>query len=97
MPGPTGCPAGWSIWASICAAARICWPRSRSQDVYQSRIEGMWPAVRDLLREHRDEIGTIRLEPTDGPELVVRLNERPEQADRAAASGAHASPRPSPA
>ncbi|MFD0860399.1 protein translocase subunit SecD [Roseovarius aquimarinus] len=55
------------------------------EDVYQSRIEAMWPAVRDLLREHRDEIGTIRLEPTDGPELVVRLNERPEEAERAAA------------
>ncbi|SEK59598.1 preprotein translocase subunit SecD [Roseovarius nanhaiticus] len=55
------------------------------EDVYQSRIEGMWPAVRDLLRERRDEVGTIRLEPTEGPELVVRLNERPEQADRAAA------------
>ena len=54
-------------------------------DVYQSRIEGMWPAVRDLLRERRDEVGTIRLEPTDGPELVVRLNERPDQVERAAA------------
>ncbi len=54
------------------------------EDVYQSRIEGMWPAVRDLLREHRDEIGTIRLEPTKGAELVVRLNEQPEQAARAA-------------
>ncbi len=53
-------------------------------DVYQSRIEGMWPTVRDLLRDKRDEVGTIRLEPTDGPELVVRLNERPEQAARAA-------------
>src|SRR5690554_5930312 len=28
------------------------------QDVYQSRIEGMWPAVRDLLRDKRDEVGT---------------------------------------
>ncbi|MFX0544676.1 protein translocase subunit SecD [Roseovarius sp. S1116L3] len=55
------------------------------EDVYESRIEGMWPAVRDLLRERRDEVGTIRLEPTEGPELVVRLNERPEQAERAAA------------
>ncbi|MFX0543450.1 protein translocase subunit SecD [Roseovarius sp. S4756] len=55
------------------------------QDVYQSRIEGMWPAVRDLLRERREEVGTIRLEPTEGAELVVRLNERPEQAERAAA------------
>ena len=55
------------------------------EDVYQSRIEGMWPAVRDILRERRDEVGTIRLEPTPGPELVVRLNERPDQAERAAA------------
>ncbi|WP_113913451.1 protein translocase subunit SecD [Roseovarius dicentrarchi] len=54
------------------------------EDVYQSRIEGMWPAVRDLLRNARDEVGTIRLEPTTGPELVVRLNQRPEQVARAA-------------
>jgi len=54
------------------------------EDVYQSRIEGMWPAVRDLLRENREQIGTIRLEPTAGPELVVRLNERPDQLQAAA-------------
>ncbi|WP_324752085.1 protein translocase subunit SecD [Roseovarius sp. Pro17] len=54
------------------------------QDVYQSRIESMWKPVRDLLRENRDEVGTIRLQPAENAELVVRLNERPEQADRAA-------------
>ena len=33
-------------------------------DVYQARVEGMWPEVRDLLREERDTIGPIRLQPT---------------------------------
>ena len=54
-------------------------------DVYTSRLEGMWPEVRDLLREERDRIGPIRLQPTTEAELRVRLVERPEMADEAAA------------
>lgn len=53
-------------------------------DVYESRLEAMWPEVRDLLREERDEVGTIRLQKTEGPELRVRLNQKPEMASRAA-------------
>ncbi|UXX82739.1 protein translocase subunit SecD [Roseovarius pelagicus] len=53
-------------------------------EVYQSRLEGMWPEVRDLLRDERDSVGTIRLQPTKGEELVVRLNERPGQVTEAA-------------
>ncbi|WP_299843617.1 protein translocase subunit SecD [uncultured Roseovarius sp.] len=54
-------------------------------DVYQARVEGMWPEVRDLLREERATIGPIRLQPTDAPELRVRLVEKPEQVEEAAA------------
>ncbi|MET4130390.1 protein translocase subunit SecD [Roseovarius sp. MBR-6] len=54
-------------------------------DVYQARLEGMWPEVRDLLREERDRVGPIRLQPAQGPELRVRLVERPEMASEAAA------------
>ncbi|MEB8388079.1 protein translocase subunit SecD [Rhodobacteraceae bacterium KMM 6894] len=57
----------------------------RVEDVYQARLEGMWPEVRDLLREERDRIGTIRLASDTSEELVVRLNERPEQVEEAAA------------
>jgi preprotein translocase subunit SecD len=55
------------------------------EDVYQARVEGMWPEVRDLLREERDSVGPIRLQQTDAPELRVRLVERPEMATEAAA------------
>ena len=54
-------------------------------DVYQARVEGMWPEVRDLLREERATIGPIRLQPTDAPELRVRLVEKPDQVEEAAA------------
>ncbi|HBV53741.1 MAG TPA: protein translocase subunit SecD [Rhodobacteraceae bacterium] len=56
----------------------------RVADVYQTRLEGMWPEVRDLLREERARIGTIRLQPITGAELRVRLNEKPEMAVEAA-------------
>ena len=54
------------------------------EDVYESRLQAMWPEVRDLLREERDTIGTIRLQRTKGAELRVRLNQKPEMAERAA-------------
>jgi preprotein translocase subunit SecD len=54
------------------------------EDVYESRLEAMWPELRDLLREERDRVGPIRLQDTDIPELRVRLVERPEMADEAA-------------
>lgn len=53
-------------------------------DVYESRLQAMWPEVRDLLREERDSVGTIRLQKSDGPELRVRLNQHPDMAERAA-------------
>jgi preprotein translocase subunit SecD len=54
-------------------------------DVYKARLEGMWPEVRDLLREERDRLGAIRLQETDKSELRVRMVEKPEMAGEAAA------------
>ena len=54
-------------------------------DVYKARLEGMWPEVRDLLREERDRVGAIRLQGTENAELRVRLVEKPEMAEEAAA------------
>ncbi|SLN15391.1 bifunctional preprotein translocase subunit SecD/SecF [Roseovarius albus] len=51
----------------------------RVEEVYQARLEGMWPDVRDLLRQERDRIGPIRLQPSDANELRVRLVEKPEE------------------
>jgi preprotein translocase subunit SecD len=56
----------------------------RVADVYEARLQSMWPDVRDLLRDQRDTVGTIRLQPSAPDELRVRLNERPDQVTRAA-------------
>ncbi len=44
-------------------------------EVYDARLDGYWPEVRDALRDLRDEVGTIRRQ--DGPPgtLVVRIGE----------------------
>ena len=47
------------------------------EEVYQGRLEGMWPEVRNLLRDSRDEVGAIRLQQGKPDELVVRLVEKP--------------------
>ncbi|MEL7255990.1 MAG: protein translocase subunit SecD [Pseudomonadota bacterium] len=54
------------------------------EDVYASRIEGMWPEIRDLLRDERARIGPIRLQPSDPSELRVRLVENPNEINYAA-------------
>jgi preprotein translocase subunit SecD len=46
----------------------------RVADVYADRIDGMWPAVRDRLRDARDIVGAVRRMPSDDPgELRVRI------------------------
>ncbi|MEO0634005.1 MAG: protein translocase subunit SecD [Pseudomonadota bacterium] len=45
------------------------------EDVYASRMEVMWPAVRDILRSERATVGTIRLQPSDPDELRVRISQ----------------------
>lgn len=45
------------------------------QDVYEARMQGMWPEIRDLLRTERATIGTIRLQPGPIDEIRVRISE----------------------
>ncbi|KNG95371.1 protein translocase subunit SecD [Pseudaestuariivita atlantica] len=54
------------------------------EDVYASRIEALWPQLRDALRPERDTVGTIRLQPSADDELRVRIS-RPEGMERALA------------
>ncbi|MEL6915841.1 MAG: protein translocase subunit SecD [Pseudomonadota bacterium] len=47
----------------------------RLEEVYETRLEGFWPELRDALRPERATIGTIRLQPSTGSELRVRISE----------------------
>jgi preprotein translocase subunit SecD len=51
-------------------------------DVYASRMESLWPEVRDILRPERATIGTIRLQDSDPLELRVKISQ-PEGMSRA--------------
>ncbi|PWK61012.1 protein translocase subunit SecD [Roseicyclus mahoneyensis] len=44
-------------------------------DVYEARIDGLWPDVRDVLRDARDQVGTIRRENAAPGELRVRISQ----------------------
>ncbi|MBN2760921.1 MAG: protein translocase subunit SecD [Rhodobacteraceae bacterium] len=53
-------------------------------DVYADRIDGLWPAVRDRLRDARDIVGAVRRMPSeDAGELRVRIG-TPEAVNEAA-------------
>ncbi|MEM1237179.1 MAG: protein translocase subunit SecD [Pseudomonadota bacterium] len=54
----------------------------RLEEVYETRLEGFWPELRDALRPERETVGTIRLQPSEGNELRVRIS-RPEGMARA--------------
>ncbi len=41
-------------------------------DVYQDRLDGMWPAVRDILREQKELFGSVRRQEGEN-ELRVRI------------------------
>ncbi|ANT61209.1 preprotein translocase subunit SecD [Salipiger sp. CCB-MM3] len=43
-------------------------------EVYASRLETLWPDVRDILRPERSTVGTIRLQPSQPGELRVRIS-----------------------
>ena len=43
------------------------------EDVYETRMQAMWPEIRDLLREARDRVGPIRLVGVNGAVMRVRL------------------------
>lgn len=43
------------------------------EDVYADRLDGMWPEVRDALREVKDEVGSVRRLDSDPNELRVKI------------------------
>lgn len=53
------------------------------QDVYAARIKSMWPEIRDLLREERETVGTVRLQNSTDNELRIRIS-KPDQLQNAA-------------
>lgn len=54
-------------------------------EVYDERMDGIWPEVRDVLRNLRDQIGTIRRQNTSSADLRVRVS-RPENINLAVAA-----------
>jgi preprotein translocase subunit SecD len=43
-------------------------------DVYKARMDGLWPQVRDVLRDARDQVGSVRRQPTQvAHELRVEI------------------------
>ena len=47
----------------------------RVADVYKARVDGMWPEVRDTLRELRDQVGNVRRQPSPDGTLRVAISE----------------------
>ncbi|MWB78551.1 protein translocase subunit SecD [Pseudooceanicola sp. 216_PA32_1] len=47
----------------------------RVADVYESRMKGMWPEIRNRLRDAREQVGTIRLVEGKPDELRVRIGD----------------------
>ncbi|WP_050602080.1 protein translocase subunit SecD [Ruegeria sp. 6PALISEP08] len=52
------------------------------QDVYEARMEAMWPEIRDALRDERATVGTIRRQDSAPDEIRVRISQ-PEGMSRA--------------
>lgn len=46
-------------------------------DVYAQRIDGLWPSVRDALRDVRDQVGNVRRQPSVAGVLRVAIS-KPE-------------------
>ncbi len=51
-------------------------------DVYESRMETMWPEIRDALRDERATVGTIRKQPSNTDEIRIKISQ-PEGMARA--------------
>ncbi|MEP3345438.1 MAG: protein translocase subunit SecD [Litoreibacter sp.] len=45
------------------------------EDVYESRMDGFWPEVRDTLRDARDTVGTIRRQNAAPGELKLKISQ----------------------
>lgn len=48
--------------------------RVQVSDVYAQRVDGLWPEVRDALREVRDEVGAVRRQPSVPGVLRVAIS-----------------------
>ncbi|GHC46666.1 protein translocase subunit SecD [Neogemmobacter tilapiae] len=44
------------------------------KDVYKTRMDGLWPGVRDALRDIRDQVGNVRREPSAPDELRIAIS-----------------------
>ena len=40
------------------------------EDVYKARMDGLWPQVRDALRDLRDQVGSVRRQPSPEPSVL---------------------------
>src|SRR5690606_28913227 len=47
----------------------------QTSDVYAERMEGLWPELRDRLRDQRDEVGTVRRLESPPDQLRIRIGE----------------------
>ncbi|MEO1796550.1 MAG: protein translocase subunit SecD, partial [Pseudomonadota bacterium] len=47
----------------------------RLEEVYETRLEGFWPELRNALRPERETVGTIRLQESTGNDLRVRISQ----------------------
>ncbi|WP_281994439.1 protein translocase subunit SecD [Ruegeria faecimaris] len=54
----------------------------RVGDVYESRMDAMWPEIRDALRDERATVGTIRRQDSAPDEIRLRISQ-PEGMSRA--------------
>ena len=61
-------------------------------EVYATRIDGMWPDVRDALRDLRDKIGNVRRQPSVPGVLRLTISKPEGMADALAAVKALATP-----
>ena len=62
------------------------------EDVYEARMDALWPEVRDVLREARDQVGTIRRQDAVPGELRVRISDPAGLSDAVAAVRTLATP-----
>jgi len=62
------------------------------EDVYETRMDSLWPEVRDALRDERATVGTIRRQDSAPGELRVRISQPEGMATAVAAVRALAQP-----
>ena len=61
-------------------------------DVYGERMEGLWPVLRDKLRDLRDQVGTVRR--LQGPEDELRIRVGSREGVQAALEAVQAAAQP---